>query len=131
MQSNQIGSISETAVELDLLNRGYNVLFPSVPTRYDRLVEIAENDYLRVQVKTARMDKRDGNLRVSYDFPYDKSQIDLIAVYDPTGEQIYYVPIEEIHVGAKGFTLRLHKRKNKRKTHGLMAVDYTNFPVGG
>jgi hypothetical protein len=128
MNSTQIGSISEAAVEWDLLGRGFNVLKPSVTTRYDRLVE-TDDGYVRVQVKTARTDVRDGNLRVSYDTPYDQSEVDMIAVFDPSTLNIYYIPINDIPVGAKGFTLRVTKRiYNRRKTAGLDAAKYKTFP---
>jgi hypothetical protein len=128
MNSAQIGSISEAAVEWDLLSRGYNVLTPSVTARYDRLVE-TETEFIRVQVKTARLDVRDGNLRVSYDTPYSSSEIDVIAVFDPRTINIYYIPITDIPNDAKGFTLRLTKRKYKRiKSAGLDADHYKTFP---
>lgn len=128
MNSTQIGSISEAAVEWDLLGRGFNVLTPTVTTRYDRVVEL-DNDYIRVQVKTARLDVRDGNLRVSYDTPYTNDQIDIIAVYDPNGRNVYYIPIDDIPTNAKGFTLRITARKyNRRKSLGLDANRYLEFP---
>lgn len=128
MNSAQVGSISEAAVEWDLLGRGYNVLTPSVTARYDRLVE-TDGGYIRVQVKTARMDVRDGNLRVSYDTPYDSTEIDIIAVFDPGERKVYYIPINDIPTGAKGFTLRITKRVyNRIKSAGLDADKYTDFP---
>jgi PD-(D/E)XK endonuclease len=128
MNSTQIGSISEAAVEWDLLGRGFNVLKPSVTTRYDRLVEI-DGKYVRVQVKTARTDVRDGNLRISYETPYSDDQIDMIAVFDPNTRNIYYIPINDIPVGAKGFTLRVTERKyNRKKSAGLDAYQYLDFP---
>jgi hypothetical protein len=128
MNSTQVGSISEAAVEWDLLGRGFNVLKPSVTTRYDRLVEIGDK-YVRVQVKTARTDIRDGNLRVSYDSPYSSSEIDIIAVFDPATKNIYYIPINDIPTGAKGFTLRVTKRVyNRVKSVGLDAQYYLDFP---
>lgn len=125
--SSRVGCISETAIELDLLNRGFNVLYPTIPTRYDRLVETAHG-FVRVQIKTARVDARDGNLRVTYEFPYDPKQVDVIAVFDPHHNEIYYIPISDIPEGAKGFTIRITERKNKRKTNSLMASEYKNFP---
>jgi hypothetical protein len=129
MNSAQIGSISEAAVEWDLLGRGFNVLTPSVTARYDRLVE-THDGYIRVQVKTARTDVRDGNLRVSYDTPYNSSEIDIIAVFEPNARKIYYIPINDIPTGAKGFTLRVTKRVyNRRKSAGLDAAKYTEFKL--
>jgi hypothetical protein len=128
MNSAQVGSISEAAVEWDMLGRGFNVLTPSVTTRYDRLVEL-NGKFVRVQVKTARTDLRDGNLRVSYDTPYSSSEIDIIAVFDPITRNIYYIPINHIPKGAKGFTLRVTKRVyNRRKSAGLDAEKYKEFP---
>lgn len=128
MKSAQIGSISEAAVEWDLLGRGYNVLTPSVTARYDRLVETV-GGFVRVQVKTARTDIRDGNLRVSYDTPYDQSEVDVIAVFDPSTRNIYYIPINDIPTGAKGFTLRVTRRVyNRQKMAGLEASNYKEFP---
>lgn len=129
MNSAQVGSISEAAVEWDLLSKGYNVLTPSVTTRYDRLVE-THHGFIRVQVKTARTDIRDGNLRVSYDSPYSRSEIDIIAVFEPNSKNIYYIPIDDIPVSAKGFTLRVTKRiYNRRKTAALDASQYIEFSI--
>lgn len=128
MNSAQIGSISEAAVEWDLLRRGCNVLTPAVTARYDRLVEI-KGRFIRVQVKTARLDVRDGNLRVSYETPYSPSEIDVIAVFDPRTCDIYYIPINDIPDSAKGFTLRLTKRVyNRKKSAGFDADRYKTFP---
>lgn len=128
LNSTQIGSISEAAVEWDLLERGFNVLKPSVVTRYDRVVDI-DGNYVRVQVKTARIDRRDGNLRVSYDTPYTDNQIDIIAVFDPNTRNIYYIPINDIPNDAKGFTLRVTPRKyNRKKSAGLESQQYLDFP---
>ena len=128
MNSAQIGSISEAAVEWDLLRRGFNVLTPSVTARYDRLVE-TETEFIRVQVNTARLDVRDGNLRVSYDTPYSSSEIDVIAVFDPRTANIYYISINDIPTEAKGFTLRLTERVyNRKKSKGLDANKYLTFP---
>ncbi|HDR8003374.1 group I intron-associated PD-(D/E)XK endonuclease [Bacillus cereus group sp. BceL300] len=129
-RSAQTGSISEAAVEWDLLRQGFNVLSPAVVTRYDRVVEVAEKNYVRVQVKTARIDARDGNLRVTYDTPYNPSEVDLIAVYSPSNGQVYYIPIDDIPEGAKGFTLRTTERiYNRKKRAGLTANDYKKFPM--
>lgn len=128
MFSSQVGAISETVVELDLLRQNYNVLYPTVPARYDLLAEVEPKKYISIQVKTARTDVRDGNLRVTYDVPYDKTQVDLIAVYDPKHDKLYYIPVEDIPPENKGFTLRITKRKNKRKTDSLTASNYKKFP---
>lgn len=128
MDSNQTGAISEIAVELDLLKRGFNILIPRVTTRYDRIVETNDGRYIRVQIKTARVDRRDGNLRVTYDTPYYAREVDVIAVFDPNGNDIYYVPIQDLPNGAKGFTLRVTPRIYKRvKRSGLDAANYTEF----
>lgn len=130
MNSAFTGSISEIAVEMDLLKHGYNVLEPRVVSRYDRIVEVAPKVYVQVQIKTARIDKRDGNLRVTYDTPYDFSEIDLIAVYDPKNDTVYYIPIHDIPNGAKGFTLRITQRiYNRTRTVGLDAENYLEFPT--
>lgn len=132
MMPNQVGAVSEAAIELDLLKQGFNVLYPTVPTRYDRLVEIGEQQFVRVQIKSAYVDRRDGNLRVAYSVPYNDDQVDCIAVYDKEGERIFYIPITDLPRDAKGFTLRITERRYKRiKTVGLQAENYTTFPYGG
>jgi hypothetical protein len=93
------------------------------------MVEMANKEVVRVQVKTARTDVRDGNLRVSYDTPYDPSEVDIIAVFDPNTRDIYYIPINDIPAGAKGFTLRVTRRVyNRRKSAGLDASQYKKYP---
>jgi hypothetical protein len=129
MHSNQVGGISETTIVLDLLKQGYNVLEPMIPTRYDRLVEVGEREFTRIQIKTARIDRRDGNLRVTFEEPYTPGQIDFFAVYAPFNDEVYYIPVEDVQAGAKGFTIRLTPRKNKRKTNSLPADCYLNFAI--
>lgn len=126
IQTNHIGSVSESAVTLDLLQRGYNVLMPAVISRYDLLLELGDS-YLKIQVKTARTDRRDGNLRVTWERPYSPNEVDIIAVYDPETTNIYYIPLEDISPGSKGLTIRVKQYKYKKST-GFIAEDYLDFP---
>jgi hypothetical protein len=123
----QTGTLSETVIELDVIKHGYNILFPKVTTRYDRIIDLG-TEFKRIQIKTARVDKRDNNLRVTFDVPYDPLTVDYFAVYSPSNDEIYYVPITDIPPTAKGFTIRVTPRKNKRVTGSLTASDYTKFP---
>lgn len=125
MIPNHVGSISETAVTLDLLGRGYNVLLPTVVCRYDLLVEVPDR-FVRVQVKTARTN-RNGNLRVSWDQPYTKDEVDLIAVYDPRQKRIYYIPIDDIPEGSRSLTIRV--KRVRGNTSSFKAEKYARFPV--
>lgn len=129
MLPSQVGAVSESIVEADLLRKGYNVCYPKVPTRYDLLCEVGSDKFIRIQVKTAYITET-GNLRVKYEMPYDASQVDVIAVYDPNHDALYYVPIEDIPTNARGFSLRITKRKYNRKSkmRGLTASKYIALP---
>lgn len=127
----QTGAISEQAVEIDLLRRGYNILEPVVTSRYDLVVETSDRLYIRVQVKTAWLDKH-GNLNVSSGkTPYSSAEVDVIAVYDRDNQNVYYVPIDVLD-GRTLYSLRLRRYKIKRKKGAaLMADRYKHFPHGG
>lgn len=128
IESNLRGSISETAVTLDLMRRGYNVLMPTVVSRYDLLVEAGDRNFIRVQVKTARIDNRDGNLKATWDRPYSPEEVDVIAIYDPTSNNVFYIPLQDIPC-SKGVTLRINRYKRNTTTTALKAEDYTDFPL--
>ena len=95
--SNMTGVISETAVIHALSKLGYGVSIPIGKERYD-LIATKPNEVHRVQVKTARHTDRgyvkvciiNGSIK-----PYDGSNVDAFAVYDPVTEDVYWMWYDE------------------------------------
>lgn len=123
----QVGAASEVAVELDLLRRGYNVLRPTVPARYDIMAEAAGETY-RVQVKTGRIDGRTGVLKASFESPYSPEMCDVIAIHDPDTEVTYYIEASRLVAETQGVTIRFTPSKIEGSS-GFMADDCREFPL--
>lgn len=128
------GAVSETKVITKLLQCGYNVLKPvSALSRYDLVIEDAQGQFWRVQVKTGRwnIDKTGflfnlvsspgytGRRRKGY-----KGQCDYFAVYFQPTDGVYLVPVDEM--GDYTATLRLEptSRKDGKCSNTHMAYDY-------
>lgn len=129
MLTSQVGGIAEAAVELDLLRRGFNVLRPTVPARYDICVETAPKTTIYVQVKSGSVN-RGGDVFISCGKrPYSNAEVDVIAVHCAVLNTVYYVPIDQLRPGVKGFVLRITERRYKRvKSPALQADAFTRFP---
>lgn len=127
-----VGDRSEGAVLAELLKRGCTVLLPvGGGTRYDLVV--ADGDgFLRVQVKTGRIEDGAVSFPVcSSDYVGRKrdyhGHCDLFAVYVPTANQVYFVPVA--HCGRSQARLRLAPPRNGQKKAVRWARDYVDFPT--
>jgi len=99
------GTISEQVIITDLLKKGYSVSKPVGDNdRYDLILD-ANNNLIRLQVKTARVDET-GSIAFSCKSTYKLSgenvsrsytsdEIDAYGVYCPETEDIAYVDIEQ------------------------------------
>lgn len=117
--------MSETAVELDLLRRGFSTSRPTVPSRYDLVVEVSGRFY-RVQTKTGRLDVRNNTLKASFDSPYSPDEVDVIAIYDPGADDVYYVRASDLAHGVTNVTIRFSP--SSRESSGFMAEDVSDWP---
>jgi len=126
ISSGFIGAVSELIVEEDVLSRGFNVLRPVVPARFD-LVVVTDDDMVRVQVKTGRYDQRNGTFKASFDTPYSPTDVDLIAVVDQGAHIVYYVPTSRLVEGVTNVTIRFEP--SSRDSTGIMFDEVNTWPT--
>lgn len=87
------GAIAELAVAADLLKRGYEVFRAQSSTCSCDLIAMIDSEdgtefeMLRIEVRTAGIDKRDG--RVCYR-PANPEYCDVAAIYQPWNGEILY-----------------------------------------
>lgn len=121
MNSAQIGALSEAKVEAALLGQGYQVLRPVVPDRYDLAVRKDWRVWF-VQVKTGRIDRRNGTLKASWDKPYQDVHV-LAVVWQ---DHIYYIPTHLLDPNTTSVTIRFSP--TERPTGSFLAFDMLEFP---
>jgi hypothetical protein len=96
------GDTTELLMAARLKQSGYEVSIPvSGSCRYDLVAE-KDGEFLRVQVKTARYSNggikfkcHSGNGVKRDRMGYTKEDIDIFMVFEPTEEQIFWIPVEE------------------------------------
>ena len=128
----QKGIISEYYAKLFFMARGYTVCEPiGDNNRYDFLVEIKNNVFLRFQCKTANLTRaincinfpcvsmRHNETKGNYKSKYTKDEIDYFIVSN--NGKIYIVPVEEC---ASECNLHLYPPKGGQKARVKMAEDY-------
>ncbi len=124
------GSVAELAVATALVKEGWHVLIPyGENTRYDLVAERG-GVFKRIQVKYVT--PRRGVLRVNCQSSnnwsvrqYTAEEIDTLAVYNPDGDTIYFVPVNEIRKG--GMVLRLEPTKNGQKAYVRFAQEFSEL----
>jgi prevent-host-death family protein len=130
------GNVAELVIATEAARLGLSVLKPLTEhERYDLVLGIGGRLY-RVQCKWGK--RCDGGievrLRSSYHSPtrgyvittYDKSEVDLVAVYCGEADRSYLLPIELI-AGRSMVFLRLDRPKNKQRAALNWAAEY-EFP---
>jgi hypothetical protein len=117
----QLGKRSQAYITAAMLEAGYNVLLPyGDSSRYDLLIEDADEKFWRVQCKTAWMEdggasiqfattslrSRSSNGKVTYSRAGYVGQVDYFAVYSHELHKVYLIPAS--HIGnATRMRLRL------------------------
>ena len=114
------------------MKRGYTVCEPiGDNNRYDFIVEIKDNVFVRFQCKTANLartkncinfpcaSQRHNETKGNYRAKYSKDEIDYFIVSN--NNHTYIVPVEECGLECN---LRLIPTKNNQKTKVKMAEDY-------
>lgn len=125
------GDIAELIVAAKFVENGWQVLFPFGENhRYDLVVE-KRNRFLRVQVKyvTPKNGTLDVNCRSSNNWSiihYSPVDIDVIAVYDSVGKQVYFIPAKDMNYSS--LKLRLEDSKNNQKKFIRYARNYIKLP---
>jgi hypothetical protein len=125
MNNSHIGAIAETAVELDLMKRGFNVGRTTAPARYDRMVDIGGGQFVRLQIKSGSY--YGDTILVAYgeSNSYTAEEVEIIAVY--ADGDVYYVPIADVAHCKKSFTLRIRPAK-RPSDNTRYATNYVDFP---
>ena len=130
MQTRHKGNISEAFVIGRLLEIGYTVLVPvGNMERYDLMLEDADGDIVRAQVKTGRL--RNGAIvfstasvnykgeRKSYD-----GQVDVFLIYSPDTREVYCVPCYMASKASMYLRVTQSKYKTSPKSTIKWAEDY-------
>ena len=128
--TNQQGDIGVAKVIADLLANGERLLQPIDSTcPYDLAIDKG-GKLTRVQVKYRTVNN--GVLQVQlrrasvcYGKPkYRRNEeVDLIAIYSPTTDACYYIPVEELD-GKGAISLRVEPAKNGQRSGIKLADDY-------
>ena len=124
----QKGDIAEAFVTFLLKQHGFNVLIPwGEDNRYDLVTE-KNGVFKRIQVKYAT--PKDGAVEVrirscnNYNIiHYSSKDIDIIAVYSPEENKVYFIPLNGIK-NRSICKLRLKPTRNKQKRFVVMASKY-------
>lgn len=124
----QKGDIAEAFVTYLLKQNGFNVLIPwGEDNRYDLVTE-KNGVFKRIQVKYAT--SGDGIVEVRMRscnnhkvIHYSKNDVDVIAVYAPEYNKVYFVPLVGI-ANRSVCKLRLRPAKNKQIKRVVMADRY-------
>ena len=124
------GSIAELAVAGWLMKSGWHVLLPyGENMRYDLAAE-RSGKFIRIQVKYVT--PKNGALYVNCCssnnwsvLHYSVRDIDMIAVYNPKSERIYFVPVSQIRKNA--MLLRLKPARNGQKKNVRYADTFSSL----
>jgi len=127
------GAIAETKVLAYLIERGFNVSIPwGEDVRYD-LVSEKEGVFKRIQVKYVTPQK--GRLALFLrsannwnTIKYTLENVDIIAVYDPKNDNIYFIPIK-IFPKNNTLNLRIANPKNNQEKNIIWASKFENTDV--
>lgn len=114
------GDISEAALTLAFLQRGYEVLEPvSSSSRYDLVIDRG-NGFERVQCKTGRLKKgvirfytcssSGGNTTKGVVRKHYRTDADLFGVYVPETGQCFLIPVADVPITEA--SLRMEASKN-------------------
>lgn len=120
-----IGNVSELAVMLEYSKRGYNINIPTAPARYDFIAE-KNGRTVKVQVKHGSSFNGERELLGFSHTPYEKSEVDVVAMYDSSTEQIYYIPTDHLE-GVTSIRLRLEPYLYNVDGKALVAEHYRRF----
>lgn len=126
MSTQRIGTVSELAVMLEYAQRGYTINLPTSPARYDFIAE-KNGRAVKVQVKHGTSFNGERELLGFSKTPYTKDDVDIIAMYDSTDEQIYYIPTDHVE-GMTSIRLRTAPYLySVKKEKALVSEHYKKF----
>lgn len=129
------GDYGVLKVQLSLFEQGYSILTSMCEHDLFDLVAYRDGKFSRIQVKyrAASAGKIDVQLagmwadrNGSHVVPYDKSEIDVLAVYCPDTDQVYYLSVAD--VTGTSVTIRTSVPKNNQLKGVRMASDFLTMP---
>ncbi len=126
------GSIAELQVASYLTSNGWRVLFPyGENNRYDL---VGEKDGLFVRFQVKYVTPKNGGLDINCSssnnwsvLPYNSTEIDYLAVFNPIDKEVYFIHINKIT--KYKFKLRLSKAKNNQVEGVHLAEDYKSISI--
>ncbi len=125
------GLITHLAVTQKLVEKGYEVLQPFSDLRYDLAYISAEDRFIRVQCKSARLSK-DGScllfntssLPGGRGIPKSyRGEVEYFGIYSSDTGKVYLVPVDVVPPIGAG-CLRIEKTKNNQDKKVNWAKDY-------
>jgi len=131
------GYVGVTKVVADLTVRGYTVLLPMYEQMPFDLVVYRNGQFHRVQVKYRTINAR-ASVEVAfkatsvytsgkkYSKPWNKDEIDLLAIYCPETDACYYLDPKEF---GKSVSLRVRTAGNGQRRGVNLAEDYRDPPL--
>jgi hypothetical protein len=124
--AHMVGNVSELAVMLEYSKRGYTINIPTSPARYDFIAE-KEGRAVKVQVKHCSTFNGERELLGFSKTPYEKKDVDVVAMYDSNDGSIYYIPTDHVE-GMTSIRLRVEPYLySVKEGKALIADHYTKF----
>lgn len=129
------GDYGVLKVQVSLFEQGYSIFTPQSEHEVFDLVAYKDGKFKRIQVKyrSAVNGRVDINLAGSWADRnknhrtlYDKAELDVMAVFCPETDLVYFVDIGEIEGSV--LTLRITEPKNGQKKGVRLASEYTTMP---
>jgi hypothetical protein len=121
------GDLAEVVIMADLMKRGHKIALPYGEDWPFDLVVMRAGRFERVQCKTGRL--RDGAVvfDCSSTRKYTSADVDWMAAYEPSTQQIYYVPAGLLGNGMNTFSLRVEPLRSQRTTGIHFAHEFQTF----
>lgn len=126
------GHLAAQKVELRAAEKGVVCSNPSIPCRYDRILDV-DGKLVRVQVKYAARKpshsvgavsaKLYHTTRAGKDQVYQRGEVDALLVYIPHIDKVLWFP-EDVFIGKKFLNIRYEPAKNGQTKGCLMAEEY-------
>jgi hypothetical protein len=124
--AHMVGTVSELSVMLEYAKRGYTINLPTTPARYDFIAE-KEGRSVKVQVKHGTTFNGERELLGFSKIPYEKKDVDVVAMFDSNDGTIYYIPTDHVE-GMTSIRLRVEPYLYSVKSEkALIADHYTKF----
>ncbi|MEH7116931.1 group I intron-associated PD-(D/E)XK endonuclease [Neobacillus vireti] len=124
--SHMVGTVSELSVMLEYAKRGYTINLPTTPARYDFIAE-KDGRSVKVQVKHGSTFNGERELLGFSKTPYNKRDVDVIAMFDSNDGTIYYIPTDHVE-GMTSIRLRIEPYLYSVKSEkALIAEHYKKF----